>query len=469
MHHAAPTVRPAPWLVALLLAVACGGTGPSDDGVARVLIGGDAALTLVEGDTHQLSATAQDANGAAVVGAPLVWSSSTQAVATVSTGGLVTAVATGSARIIATSGRHADTVVVTVAKSGVVNVVVTIPRSLLKVSDTVRAQATAVDAAGKPVPDRPVTWTSSNGTAAVVTPFGLVLGVAPANPVTISATVDGHSGSTTIAIIPADIASVKVSPDTAILAPGGSVRFQVVATDEFGFVVAQPQVTWASFITSVATVDDSGTVSALTVGESTVSATVRGTLGQALVRVLNVDTEKYRIEVTNYLAYPVEVLENGNSVGLVGGQSTGVIERPLRQSAILGWALVRPQHPEVGEPIFETRPAITNPTGTIHIDADNVMDDGRVYYTPFIRNLTGDKPLFDPLPKLEATPCICSLSVSDPETRDLGYWLLNATSVARFFGPADNALSNPRATVGINPAGVEARSGIYRYNLTALP
>lgn len=465
MHHAAPTVRPAPWLAALLLAVACGGTGPSDDGVARVVIGGDAALTLVEGDTHQLSATAQDANGAAVAGAPLVWSSGTPAVATVSTAGLVSAVAIGSARIIATSGRHADTVVVTVAKSGVVNVVVTIPQSLLKVSDTVRAQATAVDAAGNPVPNRPVTWTSSNGTAAVVTPFGLVLGVAPANPVTISATVDGHSGSTTIAIIPANIASVTVSPDTAILAPGSTVRLQAVVRDEFGFDAIDRTIHWSSFLESVATVDDSGVVTATGVGESTITATVDGVLGQMLVRVLAVETDKFRIEVTNYLAYTIEVLENGVSVGIVGPLSTGTVTRPLRASFSFGWAVVRPNGS--GEPIGETKSAVANPTGILHYDVDNVLDDGSVYYTPYVRNLGAVKALMDPLPKVEANPCQCPVSPEVAEVRDLGYWRLAPTSVLRFFAVTDLGLTNPLRSV---PVGVpEARSGIWRYTLTGLP
>lgn len=457
-------------LAAGLLLAGCGGTGPSDNnGVASVTIDGDPSLTLVVSDTRQLAATARDADGAPVASAALVWSSTSAAVATVSTVGLVTAVAEGSARIIARSGQRADTVAVTVVKSGVANVIVTIPQSLLKVSDTVRAVAKAVDATGAEVTGRPVTWSSSNGTAAVVTPFGLVLGVAPANPVTISATIDGHTGSTTIAIIPAGIGSVVVSPDTAIIAPTGTVQMQVHVTDEFGYDVTDRDVTWSSFVEAVATVDQSGKVTAHAVGESTVSATVDGVKGDALIRVLNVDTDKYRIEVTNYLVYPIEVLENGNSVGRIGPQSTGVVERPLRASLVFGWAVVRPQNPGVGESFSEEKPAIANPTGTIHFDVDNVLDDGRVYYTPFIRDIWSDKAIIDPLPKLEASPCLCGPSPEVSESRDLGYWLLNPTSVMRFFGASDNLLTNPRLVIPLDTATIEARSGIWRYTLSSLP
>lgn len=452
---------------ALLLtaATACS-SGPSSNGVTKVVIDGSDA-TLIVGDTRNYAATAQDAAGASVPGAAIVWSTTAAGVAGVSTAGLVTAVAPGTARIVARSGTAADTVNITVVNSGVANVVVTISKALLKVSDTVQATARAVDATGATVPDRPVTWTSSNTNAALVTPFGLVLGLAPGNPVTISATIDGKVGSATIAVIPAEIAEVIVKPDSALLAPGGTVQMQVQVIDEFGFEVIDPEVTWSSFVESIATIDATGRVTAHALGESTIRASFRGKVGEALVRVLDVDSEKYRIEVTNYLAYPIEVLENGNSVGSVGAQSTGVVERPLRASFQFGWALVRPQGR--GEEMFEMGPVIQDPTGTYHFDVDNVLDDGRVFFTPFVRNLTGAKAFVDPLPKLEAATCFCSTSPEDAETRNLGYWLLNTTTVVRFFGPADAGLTNP---LRIEPVAVDApdlRSGIWRFNLVSLP
>lgn len=461
------TQRTAALLLALS-AAACS-SGPSGPSVARVVIDGNAAVTILVDDTRQLSARAEDAAGTVVTGAPIVWSTTASTVATVSTAGLVTALAPGTARIIATSGSVADTVLLTVQPSTVVNVVVTIRKTLLKVSDTVTAVATPVNALGEPVPGREVTWSSSNGTAAVVTPFGLVLGVAPANPVTISATVDGRTGSTTIAIIPAEIAEVVVSPDTVILAPAGSVQLQVSVIDEFGFDATDRTVTWSSFLPDIATVDQTGRVTALALGESTIRATVDGVTGESLIRVLAVETEKYRIEVTNFLVYPVEILENGNSIGSVGAQSSGTFERPLRATSQVTWALRRPQVPGVGEMISETFPTVQDPVGTLRYEVDNVLDDGRAYFTPYLRNLWTDKILVDPLPKLEAVPCICSASPEVDISRDLGYWLLNPTTVVRFFRSNDQALTDPRLVVPVPAAEVEARSGIWRHVITTLP
>ena len=66
------------------------------------------------GDTQQLIATAWDQNGARISGAPVTWASSRSSVASVSSTGLVAAVADGMATITATSGSANATASVTV-------------------------------------------------------------------------------------------------------------------------------------------------------------------------------------------------------------------------------------------------------------------------------------------------------------------------------------------------------------------
>lgn len=72
-----------------------------------------AAATVVAGGTTQLTATARDASGN-VVAQPATWSSSSAAVATVGTTGLVSGVAAGSATITATAGGRTGTATITV-------------------------------------------------------------------------------------------------------------------------------------------------------------------------------------------------------------------------------------------------------------------------------------------------------------------------------------------------------------------
>jgi len=95
-------------LLLFLLAAAglsCGGSssGPSATVVAAVTV--SAPLKTIDvGHTAQLSAVAFDQTGAQLLGVTFQWSSSDQTIATVSSTGLVTGVAVGSARISAMAG-----------------------------------------------------------------------------------------------------------------------------------------------------------------------------------------------------------------------------------------------------------------------------------------------------------------------------------------------------------------------------
>lgn len=91
------------------------GAPPPPPVVASVSVTPNVASLLI-GGTQQLTAVAVDANGTPVTTASFTWSSSNAGVATVSASGLVSAVAVGTANVIATeAGGKADTVAVSVA------------------------------------------------------------------------------------------------------------------------------------------------------------------------------------------------------------------------------------------------------------------------------------------------------------------------------------------------------------------
>jgi uncharacterized protein YjdB len=102
-------LRPASNALQVFLLVAtglsCGGStsGPSVTMVAAVTV--SAPLKSIDvGNTAQLSATAFDQTGAQLIGVTFQWSSSDKTIATVSSSGVVTGVAVGSARISAMTG-----------------------------------------------------------------------------------------------------------------------------------------------------------------------------------------------------------------------------------------------------------------------------------------------------------------------------------------------------------------------------
>jgi hypothetical protein len=90
-----------------LLAAACGGKAPTAPAVTTrtitVSVAGNASMTMKEGDTRQLTATATRSDGATTdVTSTASWQSSATSIAAVSSFGMVTAVSEGNAEISAT-------------------------------------------------------------------------------------------------------------------------------------------------------------------------------------------------------------------------------------------------------------------------------------------------------------------------------------------------------------------------------
>ena len=75
---------------------------PASSQVATVVVTPETSLLTI-GDTLRLVASTRDAGGAALLGRVVAWSSDAPAVATVSSSGLITAIAAGLVRVTAVS------------------------------------------------------------------------------------------------------------------------------------------------------------------------------------------------------------------------------------------------------------------------------------------------------------------------------------------------------------------------------
>jgi len=189
--------------------VAITATSEGKSGTASVTVAGapvasvtvtPASASVQAGQTQQLTATLKDANGNILTGRTVTWSSNNTSVATVSSSGLVTAKVAGSATITATSEGKSGTSALTVTPVPVASVTVAPASASVAVGATLQLTATPKDANGNPLTGRVVTWQSSNNTIAGVNGSGLVSGVAAGGPVTITATSEGKSGSSSITV-----------------------------------------------------------------------------------------------------------------------------------------------------------------------------------------------------------------------------------------------------------------------------
>jgi uncharacterized protein YjdB len=236
------------------------------------------------GSKTQLTATTYDASNNILTDRAVIWASSNQAVATVSTSGLVTAVAPGTAQITGASEGKSDASVVTVRPGAVATVSVTPNSVTMSTGTTTALSATAKDASGTVIIGKSATWSSSNLNVATVSDGGLVSAKAPGNA-TITATIDGVNGTSAVAVKNAQVKSVSVSPESVSLNVGGTSQLAVTVIDDNNNTITDPAVNWTSSKTQFAIVSSSGLVTALLPGTSTIKATSGGVSGTASVTV----------------------------------------------------------------------------------------------------------------------------------------------------------------------------------------
>jgi hypothetical protein len=82
------------------------------------------------------------------------------------------------------------------------------------------------------------------------------------------------------------VASVEIVPDAATIEPDETVQLEAILRDHRGYVVSNRAKTWTSSDVSVATVDQSGLVTGLAVGQATIEAAAEGVTGAALITVV---------------------------------------------------------------------------------------------------------------------------------------------------------------------------------------
>jgi uncharacterized protein YjdB len=155
----------------------------------------------------------------------------------------------------------------------------------LTVGQTIQLTATPKDANGNPLSGRVITWQSSDNTIASVNSSGLVTGVGAGGPVTITATSEGQSGTATVNVTLAPVASVTVTPSSANVAITGTVQLTATPKDANGNPLTGRAISWSSSDNTIATVSSSGLVTGVAAGTVTITATSEGKSGTASITV----------------------------------------------------------------------------------------------------------------------------------------------------------------------------------------
>jgi uncharacterized protein YjdB len=255
-----------------------------------------AAPSVPKGTTTQLTATATYSDGStADVTSSATWSSDNPAVATVSNAagsqGLVTGVSEGSATVTATVGTRSGTSAVTVTAPALSSIAVTPASTSVVAGSTTQLTATGTYSDGSTADvTESATWSSDTTAVATVSDTagskGLVQGVSTGSA-QITAAVGTISGSSSVSVTPAQVASVSVTPSSASIRKRATVQLTATATYTDGTTAdVTSSVTWTSSRPRIATVSSTGLVTGVRAGTVTITASYGGHTGTSTVTVL---------------------------------------------------------------------------------------------------------------------------------------------------------------------------------------
>ena len=240
-----------------------------------------ADATIPVGGTEQFSAIAHYSDGStANITAMASWSSSNVAIATVSntsgSQGLATGVSTGLVNISASLDGQQGSASLEVSGASLVSIAVTPANMTIDPSSTLQFTATGhySDGTNQNITGS-VTWSSSDTSVATISVQGLATGAAAGNGTTsITAMLDGISGSTNLSVGPPTLLSITVTPANMTIDPSSTLQF--TATGHYSDGTNQDitgSVTWASTDTSVATISAQGLATGAAGGNGTTSIT----------------------------------------------------------------------------------------------------------------------------------------------------------------------------------------------------
>lgn len=225
------------------------------------------AATLYVGGSRKLNATVAPADAS---DKSLTWTSSNNAVATVNSNGVVTAVAKGTATVtVSTINGKTATCTVTVSPR-YPDAISMIPSLKLYEGDSQRLEVTYTP---KDVEVKTLNWTSSNTAVATVASDGTVKALKAGTATITATTPNGKTAACALTVQPEYPEKISISSYSQVVPMGKTVTLTatVVPSD-----VKNKTVNWSSSDNGIATVDASGNVKAINQGNAVITAASPG-------------------------------------------------------------------------------------------------------------------------------------------------------------------------------------------------
>jgi uncharacterized protein YjdB/alpha-tubulin suppressor-like RCC1 family protein len=287
----------------LLAAVSCRDSTRAV-GARSVTIVRESGFIREIGDVMQLRAEAVGADGSAIAGSAVVWTSSDSSVVAVSPGGLLTARGYGAAVVTARVDDAKATYDVTVPK---ITSVSAPDKVEVGIGDTTLLRATVTYSDGPAGWSHGATWTVRDTSLVAVDTSGRVFGKGRVGNTIVVASIKGFVDSTLVVVWNPGF---YVWPDTSLVPAGATRELRVQQFATSSGVHTLSGAAWSSSDPAVAIVDASGLVTAGQAGHATIVATRDGQRAVAEVYVPSYD-HRFRFSSVNAEISSTCALDNG--------------------------------------------------------------------------------------------------------------------------------------------------------------
>ncbi|MNG93607.1 Bacterial Ig-like domain (group 2) [compost metagenome] len=247
--------------------------------------------------TQYLAIATYSDNSTADITEQASWSSADSTIATIDEKGLVKTLKVSSTGISASyQGVTSNISTLTITDAIATKVSIIPPTTRLAKGLTLQLQAIATlsDDTTRDVSTQ-ASWQSSNPTVLSVDDKGKATAI-EAGDATVTATVQGVTGQTTISAVDLTVSQIQIIPATVQLAIGTTTKLTAIATfaDQSTQDVSS-QVGWLSSNTTVATVDSTGLVTGVAAGSTTLSASLLGVTASTSIQVNNTSVSALQV------------------------------------------------------------------------------------------------------------------------------------------------------------------------------
>lgn len=197
------------------------------------------------------------------------------------------------------------------AAPALTTITVSLSSATIIVGQTATAAAAGTDQRGSAISTGVVTWSSSAPGVATVASNGMITAVAPGQT-TITGSAGGRMGQAMLTVVRIPVASVTVSPPNASVVVGGALQLSAVTLDASNAALSGRTISWSSSDTTKLRVSNAGLVTALAVGNATVTATSEGKAGVATIAVVSTLVGEFGLDL--FALIPAGSFQMGSTV-----------------------------------------------------------------------------------------------------------------------------------------------------------